>query len=58
MLRRISPNELTELAGERRLRSEASEMERLAAVSESVLDILDGLDTAGRRGNVLGSVEE
>jgi hypothetical protein len=33
MLRRISPNELTELAREWGLHSEASEMERLAAVS-------------------------
>ncbi len=51
MLRRISPNELTELAREWGLRSEASEI-GLAAVSEAVLDILDRLDTAGRRWSV------
>jgi hypothetical protein len=51
MLRCISPNELTELARECRLHYEASEI-GLAAVPEAVLDILEGLDTAGRRGSV------
>ena len=44
MLPRTSPNELTELAREWGPRSEASEIEGLATVSEAVLGVLDRVE--------------